>query len=268
MKSHIIVQLFLDLTMNKVSNAGENWGDYYKSKNIDWVNKQKKDSRYFKDLIKSDYGKILIHCIKFLDKNQQIKILEAGCGVGEMAISLSMNYNVKAFDYNKKALEICNKLNNVLNKKIVLYTDDLLDLKIEKEKYNFIYNQAVLEYFTHEEKLLCIKNLKKILKEEGIIVVVCQNTNNARNKNDFTNQPIVYNCDLDYIKKLFTENNFKILYSDGLYTSKVFTNFLLPKFINEKIKYYLWKIIDRLYFPSFIRRKYNLQFVVCAKILK
>ena len=113
--------------MNKVSNAGENWGDFYKSKNIDWVNKQKKDSRYFEDLIKSDYGKILIHCTKFLDKNQQIKILEAGCGVGEMAVCLSMNYNVKAFDYNEKALEICNKLNNVLNKKIVLYIDDLLD---------------------------------------------------------------------------------------------------------------------------------------------
>ena len=143
--------------MNKVSNAGEKWGEFYKRKNIHWVNKQKKDSRYFEDLIKSDYAKILIHCIKFLDKNQQIKILEAGCRVGEMAICKSIFYNVKAFDYNEEALEICNKLNNVLDKKVDLYIDELLDLKVEKEKYNIIYNQAVLEYFNHQEKLLCIK---------------------------------------------------------------------------------------------------------------
>jgi len=253
--------------MNKVSNAGKIWGDFYKNKNIDWVNKQKKDSRYFEDLIKSDYGKILTHCIKFLGKDEEIKILEAGCGVGEMAISLSMNYNIKAFDYNKEALKICNKLNNILNEKVVLYIDDLLDLKVKKEKYNFIYNQAVFEYFTHEEKIICIKNLKKILKEEGIIVFICQNINSTNKINDFINQPNVYNCNIDYVKKLFIQNNFEILYSDGLYTSKVFTNILLPKFINEKIKYYVWKTINLLYFPSFIRRKYNLQFVVCAKIL-
>jgi len=253
--------------MNKVSNAGKIWGDFYKNKNIHWVNKQIKDSRYFEDLYKSDYGKILIHCINFLSKNEEIKILEAGCGVGEMAICLSRNYNVRAFDYNKKALKICNRINNVLDKKVVLYIDDLLDLKVEKEKYNFIYNQAVLEYFTHEEKIICIKNLKKILMKEGIIVFICQNTNSVQNKNDFINQPNVYNCNLKYIKKLFIKNNFEILYSDGLYTSKVFTNFLLPKFINKKIRYYLWKVIDLLYFPSFIRKKYNLQFVVCAKVL-
>ena len=260
--------LSLDLNMNKVSNAGRIWGEFYKNKNIDWVRNNKKDSRYFEELIKSDYGKILIHCIKFLGKDEEIKILEAGCGVGEMAICLSMNYNVRAFDYNKEALKICNKLNNILSKKVVLYIDDLLDLKVEKEKYNFIYNQAVLEYFTHEEKTICIKNLKKILKEEGIIVFVCQNTNSAHKNNDFINQPNVYNCNIDYVKKLFIQNNFEILYFDGLYTSKVFTNFLLPKFINKNIKYYVWKIIDLLYFPIFIRRKYHLQFVVCAKILK
>ena len=31
--------LSLDLNMNKVSNAGRIWGEFYKNKNIDWVRK-------------------------------------------------------------------------------------------------------------------------------------------------------------------------------------------------------------------------------------
>jgi len=102
--------------------------------------------------------------LEFLPKNKNIEILDAGCGIGNLSKRLLEK------DYkNILTLDTTNKLKvNVP----FIKADLNEDLEFEK-KFDIIVCQEVIEHLENPRHLL--RELKKILKKEGLIILTTPN---------------------------------------------------------------------------------------------
>lgn len=246
-----------------MNSAGIEWGKYYRSGKLNWFELDGMDLLYFERLI--DDSELIKAVLKEVSTNtNNYEILEAGCGTGSIAICLSLsNFNVTAFDYNYEALKIVKILQNKLNIEFKTYIDDLLKITDTSKKYNLIYNQAVLEYFSTSDIRKIIYQLNKILKPNGKILFIVQNTSHPFNK-QFNNQPMVYPFNLDQLKIIFHKIGYKIERCEGLYTSKVLTNLILSTIANDNIRYILYRILRKIPKPPILKLKLGSQILITA----
>lgn len=124
-----------------------NFEDYYKSWNIDFVNNHDfKNPDIFLD---------------YLSKNS--KILELGCGSGrDILYFKSKGYNVKGIDGSKKMCELTSKL---LGEKIEEKT--FLDIDYKSE-FDGVYACASLLHLNNEDLIICLNKICDALKPNGI----------------------------------------------------------------------------------------------------
>ena len=107
----------------------------------------------------------------WLPKLENIRVLNAGCGSGEMNILLSQNpsWQVDALDVDYKAICLSQKLkevNNISNLKIF---HSKIEEHIPEEKYDIIVSNDVLEHI--EDDVTAIKKIADMLKPNGIIFI-------------------------------------------------------------------------------------------------
>ncbi|MDD5073732.1 MAG: class I SAM-dependent methyltransferase [Candidatus Shapirobacteria bacterium] len=101
----------------------------------------------------------------------QSKILDAGCGEGNVSLILAKNHHrVWGIDLSKKAIALAEKRAKKLNleKHATFYIGNLEKLTINK-KFDVIFCIEVLEHVRNDEKV--IKNLFSHLKSGGLILI-------------------------------------------------------------------------------------------------
>ncbi len=99
------------------------------------------------------------------------KILEVGCGTGEMSLLLSNHgYEVTGSDISFKSLKIAQKTSEKLHLKAQFKRLDILKTSNKEQLYNITIANGVLHHT--KNPYLGFSNMVKLTKKEGIIVLV------------------------------------------------------------------------------------------------
>lgn len=137
-----------------------------------------------------------------LQKNKNHEILDLGCGIGaDTLYLLERGYNVLSCDFSTEALKSVS--NNIFNSK-TLYLDMMKKFPIADNKYSLIIADLSLHYFNNETTIHIMSEIKRILKDGGILL------SRVASINDF-------NFGAGQGEKL--ENNY---YFEGDYTKRFF----------------------------------------------
>ena len=130
------------------------------------------------------------------------KILDLGCGIGaDTLYLLERGYNVLSCDFSVEALKSIE--NNIPNSK-TFYLDMMKKFPIDDKKYSLIIADLSLHYFNNETTIHIMKEIKRILKDSGVLLA------RVASVNDF-------NFGVDQGEK--QENNY---YFEGVYTKRFF----------------------------------------------
>jgi len=113
------------------------------------------------------------HWREFFSVNEDEKILDAGCGHGEYTVfALKDKANVWAFDYSK---EMVNYTVAVVQKNSLkaekISVDSILDIPYETEFFDQVYCLAVLDHLDDDGRMNAIKELRRVLKKGGKLVI-------------------------------------------------------------------------------------------------
>ncbi len=152
--------------MNKKVVTGEEkkWNNY-------WAKKKTRTQAFYKSTA-SFYRKFIIK--KALNKiieeefKKGSKLLHAGSGTGQVDEDIIQKYDITALDISKEALKLY-KLNN--GDKAKLIHADIFHIPVKSSVFNGVYNMGVMEHFTNEENIEILKELKRVLKKDGKIVL-------------------------------------------------------------------------------------------------
>lgn len=127
-----------------------------------WDNRSKRRSSVpIYDLWLDEYKNIL-------DENKDNEILDLGCGIGaDTLYLLERGYNVLSCDFSVEALKSIE--NNIPNSK-TLYLDMMKKFPIADKKYSLIIADLSLHYFNNETTIHIMKEIKRILKDGGVLL--------------------------------------------------------------------------------------------------
>ena len=96
------------------------------------------------------------------------KILDLGCGIeADTLYLLERGYNVLSCDFSVEALKSIE--NNIPNSK-TLYLDMMKKFSIADKKYSLIIADLSLHYFNNETTIHIMKEIKRILKDSGVLL--------------------------------------------------------------------------------------------------
>lgn len=96
------------------------------------------------------------------------KILDLGCGIeADTLYLLERGYNVLSCDFSVEALKSIE--NNIPNSK-TLYLDMMKKFSIADKKYSLIIADLSLHYFNNETTIHIMKEIKRILKDGGVLL--------------------------------------------------------------------------------------------------
>lgn len=103
-----------------------------------------------------------------LEDNKKNEILDLGCGIGADTLYLiERGYNVLSCDFSNEALKSIQK--NIPNSK-TLYLDMMKRLPIKDNTYSLIIADLSLHYFDNETTIHIMSEIKRILKNNGILL--------------------------------------------------------------------------------------------------
>lgn len=130
--------------------------------------KLKKDLKGYVDY-KIKNKKKLIKLIEKYSPNK--KIMEAGCGTGIISTYMaSLGYDVTEADIDDKILELAKRVSKeyIKNSKPKFVKKDIMKLDYNKNEFDCIFSNGVLEHFSDEDIL---KTLKLQLKQSKYVIV-------------------------------------------------------------------------------------------------
>ncbi len=103
-----------------------------------------------------------------LNENKNEEILDLGCGIGADTLYLiERGFNVLSCDFSKDALESINK--NISNSK-TKYLDMLDKFPFKDESFSLVVADLSLHYFDNKTTIHIMEELKRILKNNGVLL--------------------------------------------------------------------------------------------------
>ena len=130
------------------------------------------------------------------------KFLDLGTGPGTQAAQLSkIGFNVTGSDLSQSAVDRAKKL----YQNSFFIVDDILNSKFLDNEFDFILDRGVFHVFDPEQQPVYLSNIKRILKENGILFLKCMSIDEKNLPGNKT--PFKYSK--DQIKEFF-ENDFEI----------------------------------------------------------
>ncbi len=140
----------------------------------DWYWKRNKKGlfRRIYDFLASFYRRRIIApaLFYFLNKNfvKWSSLLHAGCGGGEVDRFLAEVFKITAVDFSPEAISIYKKNNpGVYQVKLA----DIFSLPFDDNYFDGAYNLGVLEHYRDEDVVLILKELSRVVKKGGRIVI-------------------------------------------------------------------------------------------------
>lgn len=103
-----------------------------------------------------------------LTENKNTEILDLGCGIGADTLYLiERGFNVLSCDFSNEALKSISK--NIPNSR-TKYLDMLETFPFADESYSLIIADLSLHYFDNDTTIQIMSEIKRILKENGILL--------------------------------------------------------------------------------------------------
>jgi ubiquinone/menaquinone biosynthesis C-methylase UbiE len=161
------------------SQAGEAWRSYYQAGAVTWLHPEQLTVEWLLRWSKSEWITRMLRATG-LRPGIHTRVLEAGCGTAVYGIALAlMGYSVDAFDYNAEALEIARYLIGKIERSgyslpIRVFQGDLLHIPSMPNKYDLVFNQAVLEYFVEGDRHTALTEMARVTKRGGNVVAIVQ----------------------------------------------------------------------------------------------
>lgn len=107
---------------------------------------------------------------KYIDNNEELKILDFACGTGYITKALlnkSAKYNITSVDGSSKMLQKLKEINS--SKVTAIESDGIEFLKGCNEKFDVIFFGWALSYFDHNELFRLFNN---VLKPGGLLAII------------------------------------------------------------------------------------------------
>lgn len=183
------------------------------------------------------------HIKSIIQLNKNISVLELGCGNGRFALSIApLVKKYVGIDISGVGLEIARnncEIKGLNNTKFI--QGSVIDFSLE-EKFDVVYFGSVLQYLTDEQIIETLMNLKKVTKEDTIIL----DRATIRKKHRYISNTIMYYCQYrtseeysEIFKKCGLSNTYQKRSYDfikgGYIIKKLNNNFLLSRFINYNL---------------------------------
>ena len=141
---------------------------------FDQYSKEYSDENYNKDLNKFMFIRLKT-IVNFIEGNfnrENLKILDLGCGSGEVTLALAkLGYIGDALDNSKGMLDICRK--KLSNYNWNFYLDEAQNTNLESESYDLIIASGLIEYY-HNDKIL-LDEINRLLKNNGHLIINVSN---------------------------------------------------------------------------------------------
>ena len=127
---------------------------------------------------------LLANAISMIFSNEKkcslfgLEILEAGCGSGLSLMRLAQRgASVSGLDWSQMALEFSRYLSNHFNvsNKVSLISDSYFNTSFENNKFDISYNSGVLEHLEADLALDLLKEMARITKSYGYILISVPN---------------------------------------------------------------------------------------------
>jgi ubiquinone/menaquinone biosynthesis C-methylase UbiE len=111
---------------------------------------------------------------KYLQFSEKMKVLDAGCGAGSLAIEVmknNPNLFLYAVDADKKILSLAKKKSKEGGIKINFQQGFLQKLPFQNNSFDVVYSSLVIHHLTTETKQKAMKEIHRILKKEGYFLL-------------------------------------------------------------------------------------------------
>ncbi len=152
------------MTKEKAKKEEIEWDKY-------WTKKKAVSQKVYR-LIASFYRKAIIKRAlnSFIEEEFKAgsKLLHAGSGAGQVDEDLVKKFDITALDISGEALKLY-KIHN--GKRAKTMHASIFDIPAGSSTFDGIYNLGVMEHFTKEEELKILKELRRVLKPGGKVVI-------------------------------------------------------------------------------------------------
>lgn len=136
-----------------------------------WIKKETKTQTVYRN-IASFYRKFIIkralNRIIEEEFERGSKLLHAGSGTGQVDEDIIQKYDITALDISKEALKLYKLYNG---EKAKLMHASIFDIPAIPSTFNGVYNMGVMEHFTKDEGIKILKELRRVLRQNGKIVL-------------------------------------------------------------------------------------------------
>lgn len=108
----------------------------------------------------------------FRSRKHAQRILVPGCGYGRHVSYLAeVGFEVTGVDFSKKALEI-GKQSSLSNPSVNYVVADICKIPLPEHFFDGIFAYNILHLLLRRERLSCMKELRRVLAPNGVIVIV------------------------------------------------------------------------------------------------
>ncbi|MBW2976657.1 class I SAM-dependent methyltransferase [Candidatus Woesearchaeota archaeon] len=143
----------------KTWNAKEEWKQFWNEFAI---------SSYDNICLLKEYNKLLDKISLMVGSGK--RVLDAGCGTGNLAARLAKNNKVTAVDFSREMLRVAKEKTRKLPQ-VEVMEGDVTSLESEGSAFNVVVSVNVLLNLDNPEK--SIRESYRVLKEKGALIVSC-----------------------------------------------------------------------------------------------
>lgn len=113
---------------------------------------------------------------KDLDISRKTKILDVGCGRGDLTLYLAKNAkSVIGIDYSRQGISIANEIkktfSNTIQKRIQFRVMDIKKLLFDDNEFDLVILVDVLEHLYKEEVETAMDEISRVLKKDGVLFI-------------------------------------------------------------------------------------------------
>ena len=152
------------MTKEKAKKEEQEWDKY-------WTKKRANSQKLYHFAASFYRDKIIKKALNYFIQKEfkaESKLLHAGSGAGQVDRDLVNKFNITALDISKEALKLYKGYNG---KKAKTMHASIFDIPAKNSTFDGIYNMGVMEHFTKEEDEKILKELRRVLKPGGKIVL-------------------------------------------------------------------------------------------------